>query len=58
MAVVKNDDAKTMPVNRIVDKVAIATGGGTINLRNYGGVFGRGEPGLVARPTTLVRAKR
>jgi hypothetical protein len=37
MAVVKNDDAKTMPVNRIVDKVAIATEGGTMNLRNYGG---------------------
>ena len=53
--VVRKDDAKTMAVKKTVDKVAIATGWGEIGSR---GTDAANLPGLVARPTILVRAKR
>ena len=56
MVVVRKDDAKTMAVKKTVDKVAIATGeGGRMKMDR--GTDTANLPGLVARPTILVRAK-
>jgi len=56
--VVRKEDAKTRAVKKTVDKVAIATRGrGQMKLGTLARYRG-GEPGLVARPTILVRANR
>jgi len=55
--VVRKDDAKTMAVKITVDKVAIATRADEIGVTSEV-QDAANLPGLVARPTILVRAKR